>query len=259
MIHRAEHSSDFSQIDNALLRDTTLSDGARSLLFFMLSMSDEWTFSIKVLANQFAVETTTIQARISELKSRGYIQTLRLRGEDGRFSSCTWDIYEKPQGEFSTCGENHTRNLPHVENTTRGSNHVGKNTSLKNINIKEHQDIKNIKEKEEKAPPFAKLLEPLSPELKEVFENFIKMRKTIKAPLTEKALDLAIKRAFKLAGNDPEKVKAIVEQSILNSWRGLFELKEKPAGHCQPKEEPEEIDWDEIERMTLERMNGGKK
>ena len=75
MIHRAEHDGDFSQIDNALLRDTTLSDGARSLLFFMLSMSDEWTFSVKVLANQFGVDTTTIQTRLAELKRRGYLQT----------------------------------------------------------------------------------------------------------------------------------------------------------------------------------------
>ena len=151
MIHRAEHDSDFAQIDNALLRDTSLSDGARSLLFFMLSMSDEWTFSVKTLASQFRVDTTTIQTRIGELKKKGYLQVTRNKGADGRFSSCTWDIYEKvPYMENTTCGENHTWNLPHEENTTRGIYHTWKNPSHKNINIKEHQDIKNIKGEEER-------------------------------------------------------------------------------------------------------------
>ena len=76
-------------------------------------------------------------------------------------------------------------------------------------------------------------MKPLSPELKETFEEFIKMRKAIKAPMTAKALDLAIKKAEKLGGGDPDKMKAVIEQSIMNSWKGLFALKEperpKPA------------------------------
>lgn len=150
MIHRAEHEGDFTQIDNALLRDTSLSEGARSLLFYMLSMSDDWNFSVKALAKQFRVETTTIFTRISELKNKGYLQVTRNKGNDGRFSSCTWDIYEKvPHSEITTYGENHTWKKPHEEITTRGKNHTGLNTNIKNINTIEHQTIKKIKGEEE--------------------------------------------------------------------------------------------------------------
>lgn len=235
MIHRAEHISDFSQIDNALLRDTSLSDGARSLLFFMLSMSDEWTFSIKSLANQFGVETSTIQARITELKEKGYIQTKRQREKGGRFLSCAWDIFEAPpRSENSTRGENHTRKKPHDENTTCGVHHVRKNTTVKNINIKEHQDIKNIKSIEESA-------RFIRPTLEEV-ASYCEERKNNVDP--QRFIDYYTANGWKVGRNPMKDWKAAVR-----TW----ERGGKPAGHCQPKDEPEEIDWDEMARELEEK------
>lgn len=59
---------------------------------------------------------------------------------------------------------------------------------------------------------------------REAWDGFVAMRRSIKAPLTPKAQSLAIAKLADLAraGHDPGKV---LEQSILNSWRGLFELK----------------------------------
>ena len=151
MIHRAEHEGDFTQIDNALLRDTSLSEGARSLLFYMLSMSDDWDFSVKALAKQFNVKPSTIHVRISELKHKGYISMQSERGKEGRFSSCTWDIYEKaPRSEFTELGENRVRSKPCSVITAFGDDRVRSKRPHKNINTKEHQYKKNIKGKEER-------------------------------------------------------------------------------------------------------------
>ncbi len=51
------------------------------------------------------------------------------------------------------------------------------------------------------------------------------MRKKMKAPPTEHAQDLLVRKIIKLRGegHDPE---AVVEQSIMNSWKGLFPLKD---------------------------------
>lgn len=239
MIHRAEHDGDFSQIDNALLRDTTLSDGARSLLFFMLSMSDEWTFSVKALANQFGVDTTTIQTRLAELKRRGYLQTQRLRGEGGRFSSCTWDIYEEPpQVELSTRGENHARKIPRVENTTCGINHARKNPSHKNINIKEHQDIKNIKGEEERSA---------RGEFQNVFLSSSEFDDLVRDFGAEK-----VKKYIDDLGDylktHPKKKYASHKRTIAN-W--IERDEKKVAFHCQPKE-AEPIDWDEVTRLAYQ-------
>jgi len=60
----------------------------------------------------------------------------------------------------------------------------------------------------------------------ETWSDYVAMRKSMKAPLTPKAQSLAIAKLADLAraGHDPG---AVLEQSILNSWRGLFELKGK--------------------------------
>lgn len=60
----------------------------------------------------------------------------------------------------------------------------------------------------------------------EAWSDYVAMRKSMKAPLTPKAQSLAIAKLADLAraGHDPG---AVLEQSILNSWRGLFELKGK--------------------------------
>lgn len=72
-----------------------------------------------------------------------------------------------------------------------------------------------------------------NPELRESCEEFIKMRKLIKKPLTNMALKLALNKAYELAGGDPNKMKAIIDQSVLNSWQGIFPLKEETAS--QPR------------------------
>ena len=59
---------------------------------------------------------------------------------------------------------------------------------------------------------------------KDAWDAFVAMRKKIKAPLTPDAERLAVGTLEKLmhAGHRP---RAVLEQSTLNSWRGLFEIK----------------------------------
>lgn len=53
---------------------------------------------------------------------------------------------------------------------------------------------------------------------------FLAMRKSVKRPITDSAVPLAVSKLDKLraAGNDP---RAVLEQSTLNSWQGLFKVK----------------------------------
>ncbi|MGJ8754116.1 phage replisome organizer N-terminal domain-containing protein [Clostridium botulinum] len=62
-------------------------------------------------------------------------------------------------------------------------------------------------------------------ELKNTILEFIKMRTLIKSKMTNNALDLMLKNLNKLSDNDDIKIK-ILEQSIMNSWKGVFPLKE---------------------------------
>ena len=72
------------------------------------------------------------------------------------------------------------------------------------------------------------------------------MRKAIKAPMTSNALNLMLKKLDKLAPNDTHcdiRIN-ILEQSIMNSWKGIFELKEGANGSTRQDTKPSENKWD---------------
>ena len=62
--------------------------------------------------------------------------------------------------------------------------------------------------------------------LVEAIRDFIKMRSTIKKPLTDRALKGILNKLDSFAANDLDKVE-ILENSIMNCWQGVFELKNK--------------------------------
>ena len=241
MIHRAENRQFYTIVDGRTVKDSNLSMDALGLLVRMLSMSDEWEFSVKDLMARYGVGQSKLLRCLDELKTAGYLEMKQVKNEAGHIASYAWDVYEvslnvqKPYVENPHVDNPHMEK-PHVEKPRYGKPTCGKTTcgkpdTLTNINIT-NNNITNIKGTNNK-DDFEKLLQPLSPKLKETFLEFIKMRKTIKAPMTAKALDLAIKKAEKLGEGDPDKMKAVIEQSIMNSWKGLFALKEpdrtKPA------------------------------
>jgi hypothetical protein len=64
-------------------------------------------------------------------------------------------------------------------------------------------------------------------ELNKAFLDYIEFRKKIKKPMTDRAIQLAMKELEKLAGSDNDMAIQIINQSIFNGWQGLFPLKTK--------------------------------
>lgn len=77
---------------------------------------------------------------------------------------------------------------------------------------KEDKEDKDNKEKDKTAIEIA-------------VDDFKEFRKNIKAPMTDKAVDLLLSELNKLASDDETKIK-ILNQSILNGWKGVFALKD---------------------------------
>lgn len=71
--------------------------------------------------------------------------------------------------------------------------------------------------------------------LLQAFNDFISMRKQIKAPLTERALKMVINETVKLGNGNTDLMRAILNQSILNCWKGVYALKNAPAAPATPK------------------------
>lgn len=83
------------------------------------------------------------------------------------------------------------------------------------------QGVESAEEK-----PKGKVYYPNDEKLNQAFLDFVKMRKSIKKPMTDRAITRAMNSLQKLSGGDNDLAIRILEQSIFHCWQDLYELKE---------------------------------
>jgi phage replication O-like protein O len=94
------------------------------------------------------------------------------------------------------------------------------------------------------------LLSTYSPDFQKAFSDYSEMRIKIKRPLTPRAIELALKKLKDLSPSEQGQV-AIINQSIFNSYQGLFPLKQiKNNGH-NPTEPTKTINEQLAEKRAL--------
>ena len=84
----------------------------------------------------------------------------------------------------------------------------------------------------------------VAPELEPAWQAFIEMRKKMRKPMTEYAMEITIKKLETLAPGDTVTQKKILEQSVERSWQSVYELKEKGGVNNGRNEKPfKPSDW----------------
>ena len=96
-----------------------------------------------------------------------------------------------------------------------------------------HVDTQEEKEKEKEKE---KVILKTIPDFidKDLFNDFLEMRKKKRVPLTDKALKLLINRLTEFH-NSGQNVSKIIENSIMRGWTGVFEEKTEPAKKVKSK------------------------
>lgn len=122
-------------------------------------------------------------------------------------------------------------NKEDTKNTT-GKNGIPKNTKNTdndnehdNDNDNEHDNDKKEKNKKRKTFDDVFSENHFSNDLENTIKDFIDMRKTIKKPMTTKALELLIRNLKKLTNLEDEQI-AILNQSIEHGWQTVYPLKQ---------------------------------
>ena len=202
---RKEKKSDFTVIDNGIFRDKTLSMKAKGLLCQMLSLPDNWDYSIAGLTTLVNDGESAVRSALKELKEAGYFRREQVRA-NGKIAKIEYVI-----SEYKNC-ENLVVENPQQENL--------KQEKQAQLNTKEL----NTKESITKKYTVDDVIDQLPEELKPVARDFVEHRKNLKAPMTGRALEMAIRKAKRLANDDMSKTVEILEQSIMNGWKGVFEL-----------------------------------
>lgn len=129
-VYRRHKKTDYSVIDNCVFKDKELTLKAKGLLSTILSLPDDWKYSIEGLASLCADGTTSVTSALNELISKGYIVRTRSNDESGRFNGYIYDIYEKPQ---KPCLENPITADTITENPTQLNTNIS-NTNIVNTN-----------------------------------------------------------------------------------------------------------------------------
>ena len=96
-VFRVEKNSDYTVMSNHHLRNRALSLKAKGLLSQMLSLPEDWDYTLQGLARINRESIDAIRQAIRELEQAGYIQRSRERDEKGRLRGADYVIFELPQ------------------------------------------------------------------------------------------------------------------------------------------------------------------
>lgn len=114
-------NANYTTISNVFLRDKELSLKAKGLLATILSLPENWDFSIKGICATIKEGTTAVYSAIDELKERGYCKVVTNRNEKGMIVGNDYTFYEDPSMENLNVGNqtqiNTNISLPNTKDT----------------------------------------------------------------------------------------------------------------------------------------------
>lgn len=101
-VFRIEKARDYTVMSNYHLRDMSLSLKAKGLLSLMLSLPENWDYTMKGLARICKDGIDSISGGIRELEAHGYLIRARVRNENGQLGSIEYTILEQPKEPAQT-------------------------------------------------------------------------------------------------------------------------------------------------------------
>jgi hypothetical protein len=228
-IFKSKLSENYVTLPNVTIQDIELSWEARGLLAFMLSLPTDWAIYKEWLAEQSAMcGKDKLNRILDELIVSGYLVKQQKRSGAGKFAENDWLVYseKQPTDELNTADGS----------TVTGKPVNGEPAATKETSLQSKQSTKETVNTKEKAQserkPFC-LPEKLNLDAWSLWNEYRKQQGF--KPYKQVALGegAAASKLIELAGCDPAKQLAIVNQSISNQWKGLFSLKtdqqQKPA------------------------------
>lgn len=200
-VFRVERTHDYTVMSNHHLKNRALSLKAKGLLSLMLSLPDDWDYTLQGLAHISLEKVDAIRKAITELENEGYITRTRERDEQGRLRGTEYIIREQPISEKPTLEK------PTLENPILGKPTLDKPTQAKPTLENPTQLNKKIYNKNkssmyEEIPQSNQSKEGTETELTEILQNCeLKSFESKTAQMLESAVRvLYYKQSIKLSG-----------------------------------------------------------
>lgn len=207
-VFRINKTANYTVMSNHHFKEKKMSLKAKGLLSLMLSLPDDWDYSISGLATLSKDGKDSIMSALTELEKFGYLTRQRLTDDKGRFAGVEYNIFEVPQPKNPISGnsneENENADNPNAEN------HEQLNTNLTN-------HLFNLLSNE---------LSTKDEGLTELYLQYIKTREEMNSPLNETSLEKLVDRANRLSKGNIKVHKILLENAIINNWKNVYPPRE---------------------------------
>lgn len=210
MVVRINKTRDYTVMSNHHFKDKRLSLKAKGLLSQMLSLPDNWDYTVAGLCAINKENETAITSALDELKRYGYLVVTKLMPNEtdtGRIGYA-YDIYEQPLEKQDL--ENQPLEIQDLENHGQLNKEESKTKEVKTKKLNTKDIIREYTDDDE---------------LAEALEGFSEMRRSIKKPLTTRAWKIIFTKLEEISPTREGKI-ACLNQSIEHSWQSVYPVKE---------------------------------
>jgi hypothetical protein len=210
-------------MSNHHFKEKGLSLKAKGLLSLMLSLPDDWNYSISGLVRLSKDGKDSVMSALLELEKYGYLNRERVTNSKGQFSGVEYNIFEEPQqGKPIADLQNEEKQKSDKANAEK---RIQLNTNISNN--KKNKDNKELNTESglEVFEDILKHIEDL--EIRNLLIDYIEMRRLTGYPLTQRGLNMIINRCVRLSNFDRGLQKEMLENAIINNWRNVYLPKEQ--------------------------------
>lgn len=235
----------------AVAQDQRLSLEARGLYVMMMSLPDDWVYSVGGLSTVAGCGKDKIRRLLGELEEVGYLLREQNR-QGGKFSGNIYILqsHAPPSSGNTDNGKHRRRQKPPTAKTDDGkpdTKYYGSSNNNPPLPPKggEGQEKKKRKSKyslAEDAKPILRAYvgegEKEDKELAKALADFIELREALRAVNSAKAIRELLRKLDELSKGDRATKLELIRQSIANSWKSVFPLKGYAAAQISPPTPP---------------------
>ena len=167
-VFRVEKNKGYTVMSNHHLRNKELTLKAKGLLSQMLSLPENWDYTLAGLSHINKESIDAIRTAVLELEKEGYIERSQGRDEKGKMTAITYTIYEQPISPVldQPVLENPTSDKPILEkpkaDNPTSENPMQLNKDIQNTDLSKKEEINKDGLNTDSIPILSPDLHPLS-------------------------------------------------------------------------------------------------
>ena len=225
---KVNKTKNYTVMSNYHLKEKEMSLKAKGLLSLMLSLPDNWDYSIAGLVAICKENETAIKSTLEELKEFGYLKVIKKLPNETKSGRIEYEylVYEQKQEGEKQGVEFLGVEFLGVENPTQLNTNKS-NTNKLNIN----------NNKKVSKTSFEDLINQFTSdtEERELLIEWLKVRKAKRAAMTNKAIELNLNKLRDLAKRSNMSVKDYLQEVICRGWQAFYVINSFASKTAQKK------------------------